>query len=114
MTRNEYAAICSLCTNRAFNPKQGVICGITKELPSFEGQCDSFKMDEKEKNHQLNLKTAVDISEGRGTDPGKDILFGSLWFMGGLIATIADFGYIFYGAIIAGAFQLFKGISNSR
>jgi hypothetical protein len=44
----------------------------------------------------------------------KDMLYGALWCVGGIIATIADFGYIFWGAIIFGAFQFIKGAANSN
>jgi hypothetical protein len=37
------------------------------------------------------------------------MLYGGLWFIGGLIATVADFGYFFWGAIIFGGYQFLKG-----
>lgn len=43
----------------------------------------------------------------------KDILYGALWCGGGIIATMADFGYIFYGAIIFGGIQLVRGLIRS-
>ncbi|MBI1837619.1 MAG: hypothetical protein HYR91_10195 [Flavobacteriia bacterium] len=42
----------------------------------------------------------------------KDVIFGSLWLVGGLVFTFAEIGYIFWGAIVFGGIQLFKGISN--
>lgn len=42
----------------------------------------------------------------------KDMLYGGLWCVGGLIATMADIGFIFWGAIIFGGVQLVKGIVN--
>lgn len=45
---------------------------------------------------------------------GKNMLFGGLWFGGGLIATMASDGQVlFYGAIIAGAIQFFTGLAQS-
>jgi hypothetical protein len=42
---------------------------------------------------------------------GKNILYGALWLIGGLIATAASDGQVlFYGAIIAGLVQLITGI----
>lgn len=43
----------------------------------------------------------------------KDVLYGALWCIGGLIATVADVGYIFWGAIVFGGAQLIKGMINS-
>jgi hypothetical protein len=42
----------------------------------------------------------------------RDVFFGSLWLAGGLILTFAEIGFIFWGAIVFGGIQLFKGISN--
>lgn len=43
----------------------------------------------------------------------KDILYGLLWCVGGIAATAADIGFIFWGAIVYGGIQFFKGLSNS-
>ncbi len=42
----------------------------------------------------------------------KDMLWGGVWFFGGIIATVADFGLIFWGAILFGGIQFFRGVSN--
>jgi hypothetical protein len=39
-----------------------------------------------------------------------DMIFGACWFVGGILATAADFGYIFWGAIVFGLFQFLRGI----
>jgi hypothetical protein len=44
----------------------------------------------------------------------KDILYGALWCIGGIVATAADIGYIFWGAILFGGFQLIKGLMHNR
>jgi hypothetical protein len=44
----------------------------------------------------------------------KDMLYGILWCIGGTVATIADIGYIFWGAILFGAIQFFKGLASLR
>ena len=41
-----------------------------------------------------------------------DIIFGALWCGGGIALTMAEIGYIFYGAIIVGAIQLIRGLIN--
>ena len=43
----------------------------------------------------------------------KDILYGALWCVGGLVATAAEIGYIFWGAILFGGIQFVRGLRNS-
>ena len=43
----------------------------------------------------------------------KDMLYGALWFIGSTIATLADIGFIFWGAMLFGAVQFIKGVVNS-
>ena len=43
----------------------------------------------------------------------KDMIYGAMWCIGGVVATIADFGYIFWGAIVFGAIQFIKGAMKS-
>jgi hypothetical protein len=43
----------------------------------------------------------------------KDMLFGALWCIGGTVLTISNTGYIFWGAIVFGAIQFFKGAAAS-
>ena len=43
-----------------------------------------------------------------------DMLFGGIWFLGGVVATLANIGAIFYGAIAFGMIQFFKGLSNYK
>ena len=53
------------------------------------------------------------ISEAKKKRAAKDMIYGALWCVGGTVATLADFGYIFWGAIVFGAIQFFKGLYNS-
>jgi len=39
----------------------------------------------------------------------KDIVIGGLFCVGGVIATMADIGYIFWGAIVFGGVQMIRG-----
>ncbi len=41
------------------------------------------------------------------------MLYDALWCIGGIIATVADIGYIFWEAILFGGIQFIKGVSNS-
>ncbi len=54
-----------------------------------------------------------EITKAKKDRAGKDMLYGALWAIGGTVATIADIGYIFWGAIVFGAIQFFKGVINS-
>jgi len=40
----------------------------------------------------------------------KDMIYGALWCIGGTIATVSDTGYIWWGAIVFGGIQFFKGV----
>jgi hypothetical protein len=43
----------------------------------------------------------------------KDILYGALCCVGGLVATAAEIGYIFLGVILFGGIQFVRGLRNS-
>ena len=57
-----------------------------------------------------NLETQ--IQEAKRKQAKKDMLYGALWCLGGLALTFAHVGFIFWGAIIFGGIQFFKGASN--
>ena len=40
----------------------------------------------------------------------KDVLYGLMWLVGGTVLTVADTGYIFWGAIAVGGFQFLSGL----
>jgi hypothetical protein len=42
----------------------------------------------------------------------KDMLYGALWCIGGTILTLSNIGFIFWGAIIFGGIQFFRGVTN--
>ncbi|NVK66034.1 MAG: hypothetical protein HWE22_15700 [Flavobacteriales bacterium] len=48
MTREEYIKICSVCTNRKFSPKEGIICGLTDKPANFELSCPDYEEDSNE------------------------------------------------------------------
>jgi len=47
MSQQDCIAICSGCTNREFNSKQGILCGLTHEKANFEGDCPDYVEDER-------------------------------------------------------------------
>lgn len=54
------------------------------------------------------------ISDLKREQAKKDMLYGALWCVGGTVATLANIGFIFWGAIIFGGIQFFKGLYNSQ
>lgn len=53
-------------------------------------------------------------AEDNGGESGvKDMLIGDFFCVVGTIATVADIGYIFWGAIVFGGIQFIKGLSKS-
>ena len=56
----------------------------------------------------------VDINEiEKKSQAIKDMQYGALWCVGGIVMTVADVGYIFWGAIVFGGYQFLKGAMNS-
>lgn len=52
------------------------------------------------------------IKEAKNDRANKNMLYGALWCVGGIIATLANFGFIFWGAIVFGAIQFFMGVAK--
>ena len=52
------------------------------------------------------------INDAKKDAAKKDMLYGALWCVGGTVATMAHIGFIFWGAIIFGGIQFFKGLIN--
>jgi hypothetical protein len=50
------------------------------------------------------------IEEAKKERANKDMLYGALWCVGGIIATASNIGFIFWGAIVFGGIQFFKGL----
>jgi hypothetical protein len=58
-----------------------------------------------------NLQKQISSTKKEGAT--KDMIYGALWCVGGIVATAADIGFIFWGAIVFGAVQFIKGLINS-
>lgn len=50
------------------------------------------------------------ISSAHRERAKKDMLYGALWCVGGLGLTMAHIGFIFWGAIVFGGIQFFRGV----
>jgi len=57
-------------------------------------------------------KIEKEIKKAKNTAANKDLIYGALWCIGGLVATSAEIGYIFWGAIVFGGYQFLKGLIN--
>lgn len=63
---------------------------------------------------RLNRKYGNFDNVNNANDSNNDILWGAIWCGGGIAATLADIGYIFWGAIIYGGIKLISGIVSSN
>lgn len=84
-------------------------------------------------NEKKNVEEVKDILIGQGVDQegafivvenliqeqsqkrknaNNNMLYGAIWCIGGIIATVADIGAIFWGAILFGGIQFMKGASD--
>jgi hypothetical protein len=59
------------------------------------------------------LTVEVEAGEAIRTKAHKDMLSGALWCVGGIVLTMAHIGYIFWGAIVFGGIQFFRGVFKS-
>jgi hypothetical protein len=50
------------------------------------------------------------INKAKQERANKDMLYGALWCIGGIIATASGIGFVFWGAILFGGIQFFKGL----
>ena len=55
----------------------------------------------------------LQIHAAKKAKANKDMLYGALWCVGGTVMTMADIGFIFWGAIIFGAIQFIRGATNA-
>ncbi len=46
MTREEHLRFCSICVNREFNTRRGIVCSLTSDIAAFEDNCESFINDD--------------------------------------------------------------------
>ena len=73
---------------------------------------ESHKL-EKLRRDQMFQRQALEKKQAN-----KDVLFGGLWFVGGLAVTLVSVasgkgGFIAYGAVIFGGIQFFRGLTKS-
>lgn len=54
------------------------------------------------------------IEEAKHDKAKKDMLYGAIWCIVGTALTLANVGFIFWGAILFGGIQFFKGVLNLK
>jgi hypothetical protein len=54
------------------------------------------------------------IRDAKKAQAKKDILYGGLWCIGGIALTVADVGFVFWGAILFGGIQFIRGITSLK
>lgn len=75
MTRQEYIAICSMCTKRSFDPKHGIICGLTNAPADFSGNCKDYDEDIVEVKHKKLNDNYETKQTKKGINKGRIALF---------------------------------------
>ena len=59
-------------------------------------------------------ETEDPIRQAKKAQAKKDMLHGGLWCIGGIALTVADIGFVFWGAILFGGIQFIKGLTNLK
>lgn len=110
MTREERLKFCSVCTNRSFNPKVGIVCGISGEAATFEGSCPDYNEDEREARITKEWKEDLQEDTKKEINKGRNALFviTALYTVVGFIeAFVIDGHMLLFGIVdwvIAGIF----------
>lgn len=110
MTREEYVNICRTCNNKTFDRQKGIVCNLTNNIAAFDTTCVNYSKSAETTNQFNRISSATEEAETDKKDATKNMIFGALWCLGGIAGTLADVGYIFWGAIIFGGIQFFQGL----
>ena len=68
-------------------------------------------LDAKNANHVVTQMEDL-MDNAKKAKAKKDMIYGALWCVGGTVLTMAHIGFIFWGAIVFGGIQFFRGVSN--
>jgi hypothetical protein len=110
MNDEERRAICQTCVNRSFDPKYGLICGLTGRRPDFVESCKSYVEDEVE-IHKVNQREFEEQNEN-GFGINARIVGGVALICFSLVALIVtEGGYFFYGALIVGGSMVVRSLN---
>jgi len=88
---------------------------IHRDKTAREVKMDLVKQGMDESNAQSIVdEVESQINNAHNAKANKDMLYGALWVVGGLILTFAKIGFIFWGAILFGGIQFFRGLMNKN
>lgn len=113
MTRQERLQFCSVCEKRDFDPKHGIICGLTGAQADFIGTCKDFVEDPKEVVHVKSQKKSLQADTDKTINKGRYALFiiGALYLLvGAYEGFIMDGADIIFGVIDWIAAGVFVGL----
>lgn len=107
-------ANCHYCKNKKFDREEGIICGLTNKKEYITNGCADYIYD-----GTYVPPTQTDNgneNEAQSSGANKEIIMGALFFIGGIVVTIASSGngggIIAYGAIIGGLIEMIVGFSK--
>jgi hypothetical protein len=113
MTREERLEYCKVCTNRSFDPKHGIICGLTNKVADFDCECPEYNPDNDAIASSERVK-AIRKDETKSTiNKGRIALFviGGLYILTGFLeAYVLPNNDILYGYIDWGIAAAFIGL----
>lgn len=110
MTREDRNKLCSVCNNRAFNPKQGLVCGLTNLPATFDFTCNDYSEDHKEIRNDIVKKAHIQSATNKTINKGRYALFvvGALYlgigFFEGFFMAGHDIMFAVIDWVIAGLF----------
>lgn len=102
MTREEHLKFCAVCTNRSFDPKVGITCGLTSQVADFEVNCNTYVEDEKEVERNKKWEETLKIDTKTSINKGRIALFliGGFYVLVGLLESFyIENHHIIFGII---------------
>lgn len=114
MTKQERNKLCGVCKNRDFDPKSGVICGLTKAPATFDITCEDFAEDQKEVRNEKLKTTIRQDATNKTVNKGRYALFvvGGLYILVGFLeAFVIPYHEILFGIIDWGIAAAFIGLA---
>ena len=128
MLHTERLELCGVCGNRGFSSKQGVICQLTDDRPTFEDDCVNFSEDFnaiagliREEEDRIGKQPQVSERTARIMHGVNFVaVFGAimvtvslLWLLIGIFQMNRIYFYPI-GLFVFGMFVIFVGILNRR
>lgn len=88
---------------------------VHQEKSSYETRVALIEKGLSAENAEFIVETIEEqIEEAKRQKAKKNILYGTLWCIAGTALTLANVGFIFWGAILFGGIQFFKGLIDLK